>query len=234
MSIARYVCFVILLQFSLPSWAQEVMSTPDGAARLKRMHQYLMAQRDIELSSNIQVVNQALGATRNGTVTYILRKPNLLRVNARLGGNNIVAISDGKTLTVHEPSKRKYRSFDTDETNIGNLYKASGLLGREVRMIDFFWSVDYLATVGDRATLKKISARKFGSKTCDGYNIQYGEDDFSVWLERSDPFLPCHLVSKRKDGSGLTTQTNTMSWKTKPAIAKNTFEFSPPKGHTSE
>jgi len=198
------------------------------------MHQNLMSKKDLELTSVFRTVDQGLGSTRRGNVHYILRKPNLLRVTASMGKDRIIVISDGKTLTIHNPNKRRYQTFDADGSIVGNLYKVSGLLGLSVRMIDFFWSVDFLATTSDRAELKKLSARKFGSKICDGFNVQYSDDDWSVWLERSDTLLPCYLISKRKDGSALMTQTNTITWKPKPAITDDTFKFVAPKGHKSE
>jgi hypothetical protein len=230
MYIVRFLCLTLLLQISSSCWSQEVTPTSEAAAALKKMHQYFMSKQDLEFTSNFRMVNQGLGTTRSGNVHFILRRPNLLRVTASKGKDRIVAISDGKTLTIHNPNRRRYQTINADDSIAGNLYMVSGLLGMSMPILDFFWSVDFLATTGDRAKLKKLSARKSGSKTCDGFNVQYKDDDWSVWVERSDTLLPCYLISNRAHGSALLTLT----WKPKPAITDDTFNFVAPKGHKSE
>ena len=65
-------------------------------------------------------------------------------------------------------------------------------------------------------------------------NIKYHDDDWSVWLDRSNALLPCLLISKSTDGNALTTQTNTVAWKAKPNITANTFRFVAPKAHKKD
>jgi len=247
MHLARLLFSIILLQTSVSCWAQETKpksdtvaapttatATADAVGVLRKMHGHLIAAKDLELTTNFRSVDTGLGTTRSGKVHYILRKPNLMRVTATLANEKLVVVSDGKILTIHEPNKRRYREFDAKDSIVGNLYLTAGLVGKQVRMIDFFWSVDYLASVGGHAKLKKLPSRKVGAKTCDGFNIKYHDDDWSVWLERSNVLLPCLLISKSTDGNALTTQTNTVAWKAKPNITANTFRFVAPKAHKKD
>ena len=213
----------------LKSKPEVATSTPEAV--LRRMHDYLISAKDIEVTSDFRSVDKALGTTIRGSVHYILRKPNLLRVTANLKRGKIVAVSDGELLTLHMPGARKYRRSPAPEDTLAGLYRAAGVLGVPTRMFDFFWSVDYLAKTDAPAKLTKLKPQKIGGKTCDGYNIKYGDDDWSVWLERSEPPLPCRLISRRKDSSALTIQTNNFDWKATPKIAARTFQFTPPKGH---
>ena len=204
-------------------------STPE--ATLRRMHDYLISAKDIEVTSNFSSVDKALGTTASGSVHYILRKPNLLRVTANLKRGKVVVFSDGELLTLHMPGARKYRRSPAPEDTLAGLYRAAGVLGVPTRMFDFFWSVDYLAETDAPAKLTKLKPQKIRGKTCDGYNVKYGDDDWTVWLERSEPPLPCRLISRRKDTSALTVQTNNFDWKVTPKIDARTFQFTPPKGH---
>ena len=206
-------------------------STPE--ATLRRMHDYLISAKDIEVTSNFSSVDKALGTTASGSVHYILRKPNLLRVTANLKRGKVVVFSDGELLTLHKPAAREYRRSPAPENTLAGLYRAAGVLGVPTRMFDFFWSVDYLAEIDTSAPaqLTKLKSQKIGGKTCDGFNIKYGDDDWTVWLERAEPPLPCRLISRRKDTSGLTIQTNNFAWKARPKIDARTFQFTPPKGH---
>lgn len=245
---------IILVQTSVWCWAQETKSdssssvpssvkkdVSDSKSALRRMHNHLIAAKDLEFTTKFSIVDKAMGRNQSGTVHYVLRKPNLLRVTATLGKKNLFLVSDGGTLIIHEANKGKYRRVPAADTIVGNLYLASGLLSIPVRMVDFFWSVDYLnflgsvddlADVSGVAKLTKLPAQTVGTKTCDGFNIQYSDDNWSVWLERSKIRLPCRLVSKRKDGSALTTQTNSFAWKANPTIKADAFLFVAPKGHT--
>lgn len=242
MHFTRLILSVILLQTSVSCWAQETKSgstserantaASESEAALRQMHEHLIAANDLEFTTQFSIVNKTLGRNQSGTVHYILRKPNQLRVTAKLGNERIVVVSDGETLSIDESHKRKYRQVPADDTILGSLYRSAGLAGVQVRMIDFFWSVDYLADIGGAAWLKKLSPQTLGSKTCDGFNIQNSDDNWSVWLERSDNRLPCRLISKKKDGDALTTQTNTFNWKANPTITADTFKFVAPKGHT--
>jgi hypothetical protein len=208
---------------------EAVASTPEAA--LKRMHDYLISAKDIEVTSDFSSVDKALGTTTRGSVHYVFRKPNLLRVTANLKRGRAIAVSDGELLTLHMPGARKYRRSPAPEDTLAGLYRAAGVLGVPTRMFDFFWSVDYLAETDAPAKLTKLKPQKIRGKTCDGYNVKYGDDDWTVWLERSEPPLPCRLISRRKDTSALTVQTNNFDWKVTPKIDARTFQFTPPKGH---
>jgi len=247
MHFARLVLSILFLQTSVTCWAQETRpnsgpSVPksanspatDSATALRQMHDHMIKTEDKEFITKFTISNQGMGASRSGTAHYILRRPNLLRVTVVQGNQKLVVVSDGNILTIHEPSKRTYRQYKARNTIVETLQLAVGLEVLQARVLDFFLSVDYLASARDNARLEKLTSRKVGTKTCDGFNIKYSGDDWSVWLERSGPRFPCRLVSKRTDGSALTTQTNTFAWKTEPNITADTFRFVPPKGHKKD
>jgi outer membrane lipoprotein-sorting protein len=230
----RILIWTILALVPLSVCAQETDRTAKAVATLRKMHAHFTRARSIEFDTTFQTVDKVLGRRQRGTVRYILRKPNLLRVTADLPKGKVVIVSDGRTLTIHEPKRRKYREAKANDSIVGNLYLAAGLLGEQVRMIDFFWSINYIATLGEQGSLKLLPARKFGAATCDGFNIKRDQDSWDIWLRQSGIPLPCYLVSKRTDGTALVTQSNTFDWKSKTTATDQTFRFTPPPGHTKE
>jgi hypothetical protein len=110
----------------------------------------------------------------------------------------------------------------------------AGLVGVQIRMVDFFWTVDYLAAGAGYGEVTKRGAKKFGAKMCDGYGVARDQDKWDIWVDRSAERWPCHLISKRIDGSAGLIQTNTFTWQLALKISASTFKFVPPKGHQAE
>ncbi len=231
-----------LLLIPTTSWAQETRLKTDtfkswsrspvaAEATLRKMHEHLIGAKDIEFLTDFKISHQALGTTRSGTAHYILRKPNLLRATVTLGTAEAIIVSDGHVLTIHEPKKKTYQQSPARDSIVGNLYVAAGLASVQPRLIDFFWSIDYLAKLGGYAKLQALPPDKVGAKACEGIRVQRQEDDWSVWLENTDNRLPCRLVSKRTDGGSLVIQSNTLKWVENPVITDDTFRFVSPDGH---
>ncbi|MFY0614287.1 MAG: DUF2092 domain-containing protein [Hyphomicrobiaceae bacterium] len=240
---------LVLLIGQLPAlaWAQETSTTTDALAKersalntiatktgLTAMHANLKAVRELEFTTTFKIVDRVIGTRRSGTVKYQLKQPNLLRVTVTSGKQHLTVVSDGELLTIHRRNTRKYSQSPARDSIVGSLYTAAGVVGVQPRIIDFFWSVDYLATLGGFPRITSTGPLKVGGKTCDGVRLVYKEDEWNVWLERSERRFPCRLVSKRKDGSAFTIQTNTFTWSEKRQIADSEFQFSPPRGHKRE
>jgi hypothetical protein len=234
MQLRAILSVLLLMPLCLPIAALAKQPQSSAEIALRTMNKELIAAKDLDLKTSFRITDPILGQSSNGNVHYILRQPNLMRVTAKTKNGQFVVVSDGKVLTLHEPDRRRYQQMPADDSIVGNLYLAAGLIGVEIRMVDFFWSVDYLATGGDYGRVSKLDQRSFRGKTCDGFKVERGEDAWSVWLDRSATRLPCHLISKRKDGSAFVTQTNTLTWKFAPETPESTFSFSAPKGHRKE
>lgn len=225
---------IIVLLVTTSCWAQQQTQPSKSERALQQMHEHIRALNELEFRSAFKVVDKALGQNRTGTVHYQIRQPNLLRVTAKFSNKAIVVVSDGTKLFIHEPNRRRYRELDAKDSILGSLYTAAGLLGAQVRMIDFFWSVDYLAVGGESGVIGDLDARTFDKRPCDGFRVRRGEDVWSVWVERTPNRIPCHIISQTTDGSALSTQTNTIEWNSEPKFTADTFRFTPPAGHKAE
>ena len=230
MIVLRYALPVIFFALSGSCWAQEQAGGSKAEVALKQMHQHLAEAAELEFVTQFHVVDKVLGKNEKGSVEYKIRKPNLLRVTAKLPTGKIVAVSDGKTLTIHQPGKRLYEEFAAKDSVVGSIYLAAGLLGAQTRLVDFFWTVDFLS-VGGYGKVGQLEPKTIGSKTCDGFEVERGNEVWKVWLERSAERLPCYVISKTTGGSAFVTQTNALRWNPKPNFSKDTFNFIAPAGH---
>jgi len=202
----------------------------DAVATLKRMHDYLRNATDLEFRTTISGRGDAEGSRNQGRVHFQIRQPNLFRVEAVVNGRTTVYVSDGKTLTVFRPQNGKYMQIPARDTIIGTMYGATGILAQQARLVDFFWTVDYLATVAEDVRVSDTgAAAMIGGKQCKRFSVKRLEDSWEVWLAQSDPPLPCRLISRRRDTSGH-VQSNEFEWVSSPNFDDKTFVFTPPAG----
>ena len=234
MAFARYIITIVLLHISAPCWAQQSDGADKAKAALRQMHSHIREAKELEFTTQFRTVDKVLSQNATGSVHYMVRQPNLLRVTAKLPSGTVVVVSDGTTLTIHEPNKRRYKEFEARDFIVGSFYVAAGLLGVQTRLIDFFWSIDYLSVDRTGGRIGTLDSKTFGAKTCDGFRVQRDDDIWDVWLERGPARLPCYVVSKTTDGSAFMTQTNALTWKSNPQFDKDTFRFVAPSGHKKE
>ena len=231
MIILRTALFVIFSLTSLSCWAQAQDVPAQAVAALQQMRSHLRDAKDLEFTTQFHVVDKVLGKNVKGSVEYKIRKPNLLRITAKLPTGTVVLISDGKTLTIHEPNRKRYEEMLAKDTVVGTIYLAAGNLGEQARLVDFFWTVDYLAVGGGSGEVGTLKPQTIGSKVCDGFTVQRAQEAWSVWLVRSSDRLPCYVISKSTGGSAFVTQTNALRWNPSPNFPEGTFRFVPPASH---
>lgn len=202
----------------------------DAVDALKRMHAYVKTSQDVNFSVTFNTTDRVLGTSNHGTAQFSTRQPNKLRVKIAARGKSLLIVSDGETLSIYSPDKKRFTQSPTKDSIVGTLYTAAGLTGIPGRILDFFWTVDYLQTFGRANTPKKIGDLKVGDRTCRGIRVIRSDDRFDVWLEKSDPPVPCKLVTRRADGSADRVETFLFTWNKSPSFGPDTFSFSPPAG----
>lgn len=200
-----------------------------AAAMLRRMHDYLRNTNDLEFRTML-TRDDKVGRSTRANVKFQIREPNLFRVEAVANGQTTIYLSDGKSLTVFRPRSGKYMQMPARDTIIGTMYGATGILAQQARVVDFFWTVDYLATIGeDVRVLDKGSVEKIDGQQCRRLSVDRMDDSWDVWVAEGDLPLPCKLVSRRRDTSAQ-VQSNYFEWTATPKFAADTFVFTPPAG----
>lgn len=194
-------------------------------SRLKRMSDYLAGNPAIEFETSFVGSGDLPALGRAGNARFIIGNPDKFRVELTSSKGEFIFVSDGTTLTIYRPGAHKFARVGARDSIVGTMYLAIGLLGGQARLIDFLWTVQD----GDRVSLENQDTATTGT-TCDRMKVRRFEDEWDVWLERSDVPLPCKIVSRRTDAHDRLVQTNVFRWKRDPAIAPDTFSFSPPQG----
>lgn len=201
-----------------------------AAAALRRMHSYLREATDLEFRTTVRDAGEVKALGKSGSARFQIRKPNLFRVEAAVDGQTTIYVSDGKILTVFRPRSGKYMQLPARDTIIGTMYGATGILAQQARIVDFFWTVDYLEAVGeDVRVLDRGAVEKIAGQECRKFSVDRMDDSWDVWIAQGDLPLPCKLISRRRDTSAQ-VQSNVFTWTADPKFTTGDFEFTPPAG----
>jgi len=207
-----------------PRATHDVPKEPaDARAILMEMRDFLHNAADLEFDTSFSI--SGIG---QGTSHYRIRQPNLFHVEIESKNKAYTFISDGKALIIYRPKGRRFAQIPARDSIVGTMYAASGILAAQARVLDFFWTVDYASISGGEVRFSATQAATVGNRKCNGFIVERFEDKWEVWLETSGVPLPCKLVSRRRDGSSLTVQSNEFKWITAPKLSSETFEFTPP------
>lgn len=222
--------FVLSLAPSLPlcssAEAQSVAGDAETARlALSRMRAALREASDLQFSASISISSSLRRSNLTATARFLIRRPNLLRVEVKDNKRSYVLVSDSKRATIYNPLTRKYAVYPARGSTIGTMYTGAGLLGIGGRLLDFFWTADS----GLDVKIAAIPSIKLDGRECAGLKVDRFEDSFEVWYEVLGSPLPCKLVSRRLDGSATLVETSMFKWTEKPVVPDGAFTFVPPK-----
>jgi len=235
---------VCALTLSYPSLAQSELQTEEivkksdeigttaikAGTPLRRMHNYLRNSSRLHFETSFRVSSPTSAHRVQGTALFFIQQPHSFRVEVSSNKRTTLYVSDGDTLSIYRPGERKFVRLPADKSILGTMYLATGLLKIQARMIDFFWTVDYMTIGASEGRVTSAGSEIVGGKKCDRFTVERFEDIFDVWLEENSIPLPCRLVSKRTDGTSLTSQANEFKWMDSQSFRAETFQFSPPEG----
>ncbi len=109
-----------------------------------------------------------------------------------------------------------YAQLFAEDPILGTMFKAIGGLTLQAKLIEFFWTVDYLSIGAEDVKFTAGGNTQFRDKTCRKYQVVRALEAWDVWIAQGGiPFL-CRLISRTKDQSAYTVQSNELSWTFKP------------------
>jgi hypothetical protein len=206
-------------------------ATAEAVATLNRMHDYLRNRTDLEFRTTFRRTAETLGLSKVGSAHFRIRRPNLFRVEAVEGNTSAIYVSDGKTLTIFRSKGQKYTQVMARDTIIGTMYAAIGVLAEQARIVDFFWTVDYLTIAGEYVRIAdKGVTETIAGRQCRRISVDRMHDSWDVWVAQADPPLPCKLVSRRRDDPSVPVHSNEFTWTTNPIFTTETFSLPAPPG----
>ena len=190
----------------------------------KRLDDYLKSSPlDFETSFDARSQGDEL---YRGTAHFLIRRPNLLRIETSSGDRSYVVISDGKVLTIYNPHLRKFAQMPAPDSPAAAFGVLTGEMGVESQVLNFLGAADDVVAGADGMKVAAAGSSTIAGQLCDGFTVvdRMGDNKWEAWLQKNDVPLLCKLIYHSVDGPA---QTNDFSWKPNPVFPPDTFVFSP-------
>ncbi len=121
-----------------------------------------------------------------------------------------------------------YAQLFAEDSILGTIFKAIGGLTLQAKLIELFWTVDYLSIGAEDVKVAAGGSTQFRGKTCRKYQIVRALEAWDVWIAQGDTPYLCGLISRTKDQSASTVESNELAWTLKPSFNGDDFAFKPP------
>ena len=208
--------------------AKQSPGTEQAQSDLLAMHRWKKNENALDLKTSFSISNSVLDLNSRGTVRFRIQRPNSFHVEVVSGGKRELFVTDGKLLTIYRPQKKVYAQLFAEDSILGTMFKAIGGLTLQAKLIEFFWTVDYLSIGAEDVKVTAGGSTQIRGKTCRKYQVVRALEAWDVWIAQGDTPYPCRLISRTKDQSASTVQSNEVTWTLKPSFNSAVFAFKPP------
>ncbi|MEI7443488.1 MAG: DUF2092 domain-containing protein [Burkholderiales bacterium] len=210
---------------------------PEATRILKRSTDFLAGQGrfSADTRSTIEVVlTSGQKLQFSNEVTMTARRPDRLLAQRRGDYIDQVFYYDGRTLTLHDPSRKVYASAPVPSTLDGMLDDARTRLDVIAPLGDFLQS-DAYDVLTDGITEAFVVGRSMVEGTrCVHLAFRAPHADWQVWIEDGARPLPRKIVITTRDVVNAPQFDVTVTrWDLSPKVDDRRFVFRPPAGSTS-
>ena len=199
---------------------------------LQTMGSYLRGLKEFKLdvdATKDEPLNDGQNLQFGGTVQYLVRAPNSLRVELRTDRKYRDYFYDGKTLTIYGPRNHFYATVPAPPTIRALLDTAAARYDLEFPVADIFlWGTDRAAVDSIKASAY-VGPATIRGRECEQYVYRQHDVDWQLWIERGSRPLPCKLVITTKTLPSRPQYTAVLTWDLTPNLTASTFAFTPPK-----
>ncbi len=209
-------------------------SAQNAKALLKKMSDYLAAQKNISLSydSIFEVVSkdhQKLQLATSGTVDLI--RPDKIHTTRKSGFSDTEMTFDGKTLSILGKGQNAYVQTEVPGTIDTLIDQLRDKFHRQLPGADLLQSGVYEELMTDVTDIKDLGSGVIGGVECDHLAFRAKETDWQIWIAQGPNPYPCRYVvtSKTVDQSPQFTM-EIRNWKAGGAAPAAAFSFTPPAG----
>ncbi|MCH8614847.1 DUF2092 domain-containing protein [Sphingomonas sp. SM33] len=216
-----------------PAAPSNDQSTQNAKALLKKMSDYLAAQKAFSLSydSVFEVVSdqhQKFQIATSGTVD--MSRPDKIRATRKSGFTDTETVFDGKTLTIYGKGKNAYVQAEVPGTVDNLIDQLRDRFHRQLPGADLLGSNVYDTLMTDVTDVKDLGSGVVGGQECDHLAFRAKDTDWQIWIAQGANPYPCRYVitSKGVDQAPQFTMT-IRDWKAGGAAD---FGFKPPAGAT--
>lgn len=219
---------------SPPAETSNGTSEQNAKALLKKMADYLEAQKNIGLSydSIFEVVSkdhQKLQLATSGTVA--LSRPDKIRTTRQSGFSDTEMVYDGKTLSFLGKAQNAFIQTDSPGTVDTLINQLRDKFHRQLPAADLLQSGVYKELMTDVTDVKDLGSGVIGGVECDHIAFRAKDTDWQIWIAQGKDPYPCRYVitSKGVDQAPQFTM-EIRDWKAGSQLAGAGFGFTPPAG----
>jgi hypothetical protein len=226
--------FALLTTVPTGSRAEVLAVDPAAAGILKRMTDYLGSLKQFRVQTQNTLEDMLATGHRidlDVSSEVIISRPNKLRSERKGDLVNQIFYSDGKALTLYNPTDNVYATVTVPDTFEGLFKYMYESLGFAIPVSDLVYSDAYPLLMEDVHYAAVLGKSYIGGMKCDHLLFSRPGVDFQVWVSEGAKPLPLKYVVTDTATSGRLSISTLMSdWDVEPGVADDQFIFVPPKG----
>lgn len=205
---------------------------PAATAALARMSRYLAGLRTFELTADTTleaVLRDGHQVEVGGTVRYLVKQPDRLRIDSRTDALTRQYFYDGKTFTLVAPEDGYFAQVPARPTARETLAFAAQVLDVELPLADLFAWSSAEPPIGLFRRGFYVGTAEIGGVPTEHYALIGDDLDFEVWIQQGDAPLPLKLAIVDRKAPGNPRFSARLAWKPDAAISDDAFTFEPGK-----
>lgn len=226
--------FALSTTVPIATRAEPLAVDPAAAGILKRMTDYLgsLQQFSVQTQNTLEdmlATGHRIDLDISAEVT--ISRPNKLRSERKGDLVNQVFYSDGKALTLYNPTFNAYATKPVPDTFEGLFMYMYESVGFAIPVSDLIYSDAYPLLMQDVYYAAVLGKSYIGGEKCDHLLFSRPGVDFQVWVSEGAKPLPLKYVVTDTATSGRLSISTLMSdWNVEPGVTDDHFTFVPPKG----
>jgi hypothetical protein len=219
---------------STDGMAKTVQETePEATAALKRMGEFMKKAQAFRVhaeATHDQVLRSGRKIQVGAAVDVAVRRPNRLHAVRNGDKRSLQMWYDGKTMTILDPGKNVYTTFDVPDTIDAALDHAVEEYGLVAPAADLVFSDPYEVLTENITSGFHAGMSRVNGVACHHLAFEQDAIDWQIWIEDGKQPVPRKLVITYKEEPGEPQYTAVFSkWEFLAQIPDDVFVFKKPK-----
>lgn len=201
---------------------------------VKSMSDYLAAQKSIsfDMQSTLEVITtdgQRLAIASSGAVE--LSRPDKIRAERKGGFADVVAVYDGKTLSLLGKNLNLYTQIPISGDIDHLVDELRDTYGRPLPAADLLVSDSFQRIMAEVKDVKYLGPGVILGQTCEHVALRAEDVDLQLWIAEGDAPYPCrYTITSRSVPGEPQYSIDIWNWKASTEPGNASFSFTPPAG----
>lgn len=207
-----------------------VLDSPEAIFTRLRNH---IVNEPLAFDTTFVAHSQLLGILR-GSAQFLIGRPNLSRVSITDGHKSYRIVSNADQMTILDTKTELFAHMPPRWTP-GEAYGVlTGLMSVKSQVLNFLGLLENISAHDRNIQITAAGSGSAGGQECGRFKVtetwRTETKTWDVWLEKSEPHLPCQFVFHSTEALSEFSQTNEFKWGPRPVVAADDFVFTPPAG----